>query len=59
MYKWTEKKDIISQTGVKLLLNNPELIELCSDKWLFYNKLKENYSKYAINSNICGNFEAF
>jgi carbamoyl-phosphate synthase large subunit len=59
MYKWCEKRETISQTGAKILLNNPELIELCADKWVFYNKLRDSNSKYAIESRISGSFDDF
>lgn len=59
MNKWSENKELINQTGVKILLNNPKLIELCSDKWLFYKKLKIANSKYAIDSNIGIDFKEY
>jgi len=45
---WSEHRTKIEQTGAAVLLNNPELIRLCSDKWLFYQRLVENNSPYAI-----------
>lgn len=47
--KWAKHiEEITKQTNAKVLLNNPSLIELCSDKWLFYQKLKKHNSIYAI-----------
>ena len=40
MYKWNLYRDIIEDWGVKLLLNNKELIDSCKDKWKFFEKLK-------------------
>lgn len=48
VYKWNENRDILGGTGAKLLLNNANLINLCSDKWVFYNTLKSDISKYLI-----------
>ena len=39
-----------------MLLNNPELIELCSDKWEFYSKLNRAGSKFSIESRLSGSF---
>ena len=42
-------KSKLLETGVFILLNNSELITLCTNKWNFYKKLKEsNVAKYAI-----------
>lgn len=47
---WSEHRETIENTGVKLLLNNPELIQLCADKWKFYQFLASYNSPYAIPS---------
>ncbi|MGF7050595.1 carbamoyl-phosphate synthase large subunit [Paenibacillus sp. DS2015] len=57
MFKWAEMYNVISNTKVKVLLNKIELIQLCGDKWTFYEKLMENNSKLAIESRIHGSFE--
>lgn len=57
MIKWNRDRGRIEKTGVKVLLNNPELIEICSDKWLFYEKLIASESKLAIESRLEGTFE--
>ncbi len=49
---WSEHREIIEKNGVVVLLNNPELIRLCSDKWLFYERLIENDSPYAIPTRL-------
>ena len=48
VFTWSKRCKDIEQSGVKLLLNNPELIRLCSDKWLFYEYLVASESPYAI-----------
>lgn len=57
MIKWNVEREKLEQTGVKVLLNNPELINFCSDKWLFYEKLSTTKSELAIESRLTGTFE--
>lgn len=57
MFMWNKKRENILKSGAKVLLNNPGLIELCSDKWNFYEKLHETGSKVAIDSRLAGSFE--
>lgn len=47
MYKWNANRKVIESWGVKLLLNTKELIDLCYDKWKFYEKLKQ------IDNSLC------
>lgn len=49
---WNEHRTVIEQTGAKVLLNNPELIRSCADKWLFYQRLVENGAQCAIISSL-------
>ncbi len=49
---WSKHRIKIEQSGVKLLLNNPELIQLCADKWQFYMHLAENSPSLAIPSSL-------
>lgn len=56
MLLWNEHREEIEKTGAKVLLNNPELVDLCADKWLFYEKLQEHKSPYAIESRLVGAF---
>lgn len=46
------KDEILTRTGALILLNNPNLIEVCSDKWLFYQKLQEFNSPYKIPTSL-------
>lgn len=43
---------IIKETSVKIVLNNTDLINLCTDKWLFYKALIKHNSPYAIPTNL-------
>jgi carbamoyl-phosphate synthase large subunit len=56
MYTWNEHRERLAKTGAKVLLNNPELIALCGDKWDAYKKLRDAGSRYAIESRIEGTF---
>ena len=49
---WSEHRVAIEQAGTKVLLNNPELVRLCSDKWLFYQRLVESRAQYSIPSSL-------
>lgn len=49
---WNDHRVAIEQGGTRVMLNNPELIRLCADKWLFYQKLMENSSPYAIPTSL-------
>lgn len=52
MYMWNEFRSEIEKTGATLALNRRELIDLCSDKWLFYEELKKCNSPYLIESTL-------
>ncbi|MGA2876171.1 MAG: ATP-grasp domain-containing protein [Nitrososphaerales archaeon] len=54
---WNKERKRIEEAGAKPLLNEPDLIELCSDKWKFYEKLCETDSKLLIESRLAGSFE--
>jgi carbamoyl-phosphate synthase large subunit len=57
MYKWIEHVTEIEKSGTKILLNNKDLISLCNDKWVFYQKLKEHHSPYAIETTLETDFD--
>lgn len=60
MYLWNEYREEIESTGVTILLNNSDLLDLCNDKWKFYQKLIDFIPEYLIpttdklESNIYG-----
>jgi carbamoyl-phosphate synthase large subunit len=59
---WNDNRDLLSKIpNVFVLLNNPELIRLCSDKWLFYQALEKNHSKYRIptSDKYCSGMHTF
>lgn len=59
MSEWNKHRKEIEATGAFVMLNNPNLIEFCLDKWIFYQKLKENNFKYAIESTLEPDFSKF
>lgn len=56
---WNKHRKVLADTGTFVMLNNPQLIELCLDKWKFYQKLKENNFPYAIESSLNAQFDRF
>lgn len=52
VFAWNEHRTTIEQSGAVAALNNPELIRLCSDKWLFYQHLIKSNSPYAIPTSL-------
>ncbi len=59
VFQWNQDRDKIESTGAVLLLNNYELIELCYDKWLFYEKLIVKNKAIAIPTAANGDFNTF
>lgn len=57
MYKWAEHLSAIRATGAISLLNTPELLDLCKDKWLFYLQLEKAGLHCAIDSSLEQDFE--
>jgi carbamoyl-phosphate synthase large subunit len=52
MIFWNQHRNEIMQAGAFPLLNTPELISLCADKWLFYKILMERTPEFAIPTSI-------
>jgi carbamoyl-phosphate synthase large subunit len=48
MLEWNRNRALLQESGVKVILNNYTLIELCKDKWLFYEQLIKKYPEIAI-----------
>lgn len=57
MYKWAEHVPDIRAAGAIPLLNTSELLDLCKDKWLFYQQLKKAGLRCAIDSSLEQDFE--
>jgi len=57
MYHWAEHVSEIRATGAIPLLNNLELIELCKDKWGFYECLTAEGLNCAIDTSLETNFD--
>ncbi len=57
MYKWAGHVSDIQALGAVPLLNTPELLELCKDKWIFYQKLQDVGLRCAIDSTLEQDFE--
>lgn len=56
LFKWTESIQIIESSGVKILVNNPILVDLCKDKWAFFQAISKVNSKYLIPTSLESNF---
>lgn len=57
LYAWNDnRRQIVDATGVAILLNNQSLINLCRDKWSFYEKLHTAGIEEAIESRVSGDF---
>lgn len=52
MYKWDQHRPDLKGSGAEVLLNNSELISLCNDKWLFYEKLERANFSYVIETTL-------
>jgi carbamoyl-phosphate synthase large subunit len=59
MFKWNQERENILATGAFPLLNNFKLIELCGDKWTFYEKLIVDNEEYAIPTTLNPSFNIF
>jgi len=58
LYKWNEYREALSSV-VFPLLNNPALIDLCYDKWEFYQRLVSKCPKYTIKTAFDTDFSVF
>jgi carbamoyl-phosphate synthase large subunit len=57
--EWSKDRDVIEATGAKVVLNNPQLIEACVDKWNMYNILKKYDIPERIESSVEKDFNRF
>jgi carbamoyl-phosphate synthase large subunit len=59
MYRWSESIDELVQGGrVKALLNDPQLIALCKDKWKFFEAIREGGLSCVIDTTLESDFDA-
>lgn len=56
MLGWSQNRDQIAASGTKILLNRPDLVALCGDKWAFYERLGAHNS-VAIPTRLNGTFD--
>lgn len=59
MEVWNKHREEIGATGCFVVLNNPELVELCLDKWEFYKKLEDADVECRIPTTNVADFSAF
>ena len=57
MHSWSEARAELSTGTLQFLLNNRQLIELCRDKWVFYQDLLTRNDAVAIPTYDQGSFE--
>jgi carbamoyl-phosphate synthase large subunit len=58
LYKWVENLEALSNAGAKVVMNNPALVRLSKDKWLFYEQLKAKGLECAIPTFTEGDFNS-
>jgi carbamoyl-phosphate synthase large subunit len=56
MIAWNEHREALAATGTCVMLNTPALIDLCADKWDFYEVLRDAGMACAIESRLSGSF---
>ena len=59
MSEWNEHRSKLEATGTLVLMNNPELVNLCLDKWKFFKILEKNNYKGRIHSSLVHDFNHF
>lgn len=57
MLRWSAERAAISAAGCAPVLNTPELIALCEDKWIFFRALEDAGSPYRIPTALSGGFD--
>lgn len=58
MYKWVEHVPEIESCGAIAMLNSVDLIQLCKDKWVFFEDLSGAKLPCVIDSSLCTEFDA-
>lgn len=57
VFKWVEHRDEIESEGTIALLNKTELVNLCKDKWAFYENLSQTGIPCVIESSLSVDFD--
>jgi carbamoyl-phosphate synthase large subunit len=57
LYHWNEHQEIIRQSGTTIALNKKKLVNLCMDKWNFFQYLKLAGSSLAIPSTLSKDYD--
>lgn len=57
LYKWVNHIPEITETGAVVLMNNIDLVNLCKDKWQFFQSLNSFESHHVIESSLLTDFE--
>jgi len=58
MYRWSESREALQhRSSVKALLNEPRLIALCKDKWLFFESISKTGLPCIIDTTLESDFE--
>ena len=57
LYKWIDHLPEIERHGARAVMNQPELVRLCKDKWAFYQSLQAAGMPCAIDSSLDNSFE--
>lgn len=56
---WARNRKIFDAAQVVPLINSPPLIDLCSDKWLFYKRLASTMPSVAIPTSISNDYHEY
>lgn len=59
MFAWNKHRKELEEAGTIVLLNRSELIDLCMDKWTFYQELEKHDVKCRIRSSLSQDFNVF
>jgi carbamoyl-phosphate synthase large subunit len=57
MYFWVKQMPRIEEAGARCVLNSPELIALCEDKWVFFQSFGKAANSFAIPTSLSQDYE--
>jgi carbamoyl-phosphate synthase large subunit len=58
LYAWTENADMLTQLPTKPVLNNPSLVNICRDKWEFFQYLEMYNLPCVIPTMLPGDYDS-